>query len=254
MMYVLLCGYPPFYGDNDGQILDMVKKGEFDFPPEEWDEISGASKTLIGKLLAFDPAKRPECEEALQDPWFEQNKDQTKQVKLGSKFVGKLKDFKRVGAFKKVALTVIARSLPADKVRDLTADFKSLDVNGDGTLTYKEVVETMEKQKISVPEDLLEIMKSIDSDGSGQIDYTEFVAATLDKQRLINEQTAWMAFTKFDLDGDGKITAKELGDVLGADGIGDHFDVAKVKAMISEADADGDGMIDFDEFKQHMIQ
>merc|ERR1719453_576936 len=127
LMYVLLCGYPPFYGDNDKQILDMVKAGEFDFPEEEWAEISGDAKKLIEKLLAFDPSKRPECEEALKDPWFVKNKTPGDQVNLGQKFVTKLKEFKRVGGFKKVALTVIVRTLPADKVKDLTAVFKSLD-------------------------------------------------------------------------------------------------------------------------------
>merc|ERR1719428_2172622 len=74
LMYVLLCGYPPFYGDNDSEILAMVKRGEYDFPPEEWDEVSKEAKDLIGMLLKFDPTKRPECEEALSHTWFQRNK------------------------------------------------------------------------------------------------------------------------------------------------------------------------------------
>ena len=40
ILYILLCGYPPFYGDDDQEILQMVAKGKFDFDGEEWDEIS----------------------------------------------------------------------------------------------------------------------------------------------------------------------------------------------------------------------
>jgi calcium-dependent protein kinase len=35
-MYILLCGYPPFNGDNDSEILNKIKIGKFVFPDEEW--------------------------------------------------------------------------------------------------------------------------------------------------------------------------------------------------------------------------
>ena len=44
ILYILLCGYPPFYGDDDREILEMVAKGKFDFDGEEWDEISKEAK------------------------------------------------------------------------------------------------------------------------------------------------------------------------------------------------------------------
>merc|ERR1719291_1124996 len=55
--YILLCGYPPFYGDQDKDILKMVKKGEFEFPSPDWDDRSPESKDLITKMLTMDPAK-----------------------------------------------------------------------------------------------------------------------------------------------------------------------------------------------------
>jgi serine/threonine protein kinase len=36
ILYILLCGYPPFYGDDDQEILQMVQKGSFDFEGDEW--------------------------------------------------------------------------------------------------------------------------------------------------------------------------------------------------------------------------
>jgi calcium-dependent protein kinase len=64
ILYILLCGYPPFYGDDDQQILEMVQRGKFDFDGEEWDEISKEAKDLIKKLIC-KPEKRLTAEEAL---------------------------------------------------------------------------------------------------------------------------------------------------------------------------------------------
>jgi len=57
ILYILLCGYPPFYGDDDQEILQMVQKGKFDFDGEEWDEISREAKSLIKQLIC-KPEKR----------------------------------------------------------------------------------------------------------------------------------------------------------------------------------------------------
>lgn len=51
MLYILLCGYPPFYGDDNQEILAMVQKGVFDFEGEEWDNVSPEAKDLIKKLV-----------------------------------------------------------------------------------------------------------------------------------------------------------------------------------------------------------
>ena len=56
--YILLCGYPPFYGDSDSQIFDSVRAGKFDFPSPEWDSISDAAKDFVCYLLDMNPSTR----------------------------------------------------------------------------------------------------------------------------------------------------------------------------------------------------
>ena len=56
--YILLCGYPPFYGDSDTEIFDSVRTGRFDFPSPEWDDISQLAKSFVKELLQKDPQNR----------------------------------------------------------------------------------------------------------------------------------------------------------------------------------------------------
>ena len=51
ILYIMLCGYPPFNGETDDEILQAVKKGTFDFPKEEWGTVSQDAKDLINKML-----------------------------------------------------------------------------------------------------------------------------------------------------------------------------------------------------------
>ena len=68
MLYILLCGYPPFYGESDFEIYEMVKKYEFDFDGVEWDDVSSDAKDLILKLIIKEES-RITAEEALQHRW-----------------------------------------------------------------------------------------------------------------------------------------------------------------------------------------
>lgn len=56
--YILLCGYPPFYGDSDQQIFESVRVGRFDFPSPDWDDISSDAKDFIKALLKKNPNDR----------------------------------------------------------------------------------------------------------------------------------------------------------------------------------------------------
>merc|ERR1712118_187774 len=111
--------------------------------------------------------------------------------------MSKLKTFHNVSKLKKVALTAIAKNLQPKQIEELTTTFKALDVNGDGTLSYEEIANVMQKEEI-------------DSDGDGSIDYTEFIAATMEKSKYMTRENLWISFRQFDLDGDGKITKEEL--------------------------------------------
>lgn len=80
IMYILLCGYPPFYNDNESVLFESIMSGNFEFHSPYWDHISPQAKDLIMKLLVVDPSKRLSAEEALNHPWFNITYPESKNV------------------------------------------------------------------------------------------------------------------------------------------------------------------------------
>uniref|UniRef100_A0A8D2Q8V2 Calcium/calmodulin-dependent protein kinase type 1B n=1 Tax=Varanus komodoensis TaxID=61221 RepID=A0A8D2Q8V2_VARKO len=66
--YILLCGYPPFYDENDSELFNQILRAEYEFDSPYWDDISESAKDFIRHLLERDPEKRFTCQQALQHP------------------------------------------------------------------------------------------------------------------------------------------------------------------------------------------
>ena len=70
IVYIQLCGYPPFNGETDPDIFAAIKRGRFCFPPRAWASKSEEAKEFVRFLLNADPEARPTAEEALRHPWL----------------------------------------------------------------------------------------------------------------------------------------------------------------------------------------
>ncbi|XP_017742189.1 PREDICTED: calcium/calmodulin-dependent protein kinase type 1D isoform X4 [Rhinopithecus bieti] len=68
--YILLCGYPPFYDENDSKLFEQILKAEYEFDSPYWDDISDSAKDFIRNLMEKDPNKRYTCEQAARHPWI----------------------------------------------------------------------------------------------------------------------------------------------------------------------------------------
>jgi calcium-dependent protein kinase len=93
------------------------------------------------------------------------------------------------------------------------------------------------------------IMAIADADNSGAIDYSEWVVATINKALLLSDEKMKQAFNLFDKDGGGSISSDEVKEVLG---VGKNIDEKIWKDIIGEVDIDGNGEIDYYEFKEMM--
>ncbi|XP_071863475.1 MAP kinase-activated protein kinase 2-like isoform X1 [Bombus fervidus] len=76
IMYILLCGFPPFYSNHGLAISPGMKKrirlGQYDFPSPEWSNVSTEAKNLIKGMLCTDPAQRLQIDEVMRNKWIAQ--------------------------------------------------------------------------------------------------------------------------------------------------------------------------------------
>ena len=202
ILYILLCGYPPFNGANDKQIIEAVLKGKFTLDEPEWDDVSDDAKDLVKRLLTLDPDRRISASEAIQHRWIKQMAQGEKVDKqIATKTLSNLKNFRGEQKLKQAALAFIASQLVSkDETEDLEKIFRAIDKDGDGNLSKEEILEGYEEH-FGVPiseEEVDKMFSEIDIDGNGHIDYTEFVMATMNTQSMLHNDKLEQAFKMFD--------------------------------------------------------
>lgn len=70
VLFILLGGYPPFHSENEPQMFDQIRKGDYSFDESVWDLVSEDAKDLIRNLLVVDPEKRLTAQQALNHRWY----------------------------------------------------------------------------------------------------------------------------------------------------------------------------------------
>ncbi|XP_011037098.1 PREDICTED: calmodulin-like protein 3 [Populus euphratica] len=137
---------------------------------------------------------------------------------------------------------------------ELKRVFQMFDRNGDGKITKKELNDSLENLGIFIPDkELTQMIETIDVNGDGCVDIDEFgelYQSLMDEKD--EEEDMREAFKVFDQNGDGFITVDELRSVLASLGLKQGRTLEDCKRMIMKVDVDGDGMVDYKEFKKMM--
>ncbi|KAK6341192.1 hypothetical protein TWF696_008279 [Orbilia brochopaga] len=153
-----------------------------------------------------------------------------------------------------VDLVAMADSLTEEQVSEFKEAFSLFDKDGDGQITTKELGTVMRSLGQNPSEsELQDMINEVDADNNGTIDFPEFLTMMARKMKdTDSEEEIREAFKVFDRDNNGYISAAELRHVMTS--IGEKLTDQEVDEMIREADQDGDGRIDYNEFVQLMMQ
>ena len=86
ILYILLCGFPPFYDEDNRALFETIKTGSYEYPSPWWDGISASAKDLIDHMLVVDPEARYSADDVLGHPFInavDPNKDHSIVEALG---------------------------------------------------------------------------------------------------------------------------------------------------------------------------
>lgn len=244
ILYILLCGVPPFWAETESGIFDAVLQGEIDFNSDPWPSISDAAKDLIRKMLTPHVSKRLKAHQVLCHPWIQED-GVAPDKPIDSAVQSRLKQFSAMNKIKKLAIRVIAEAMSDEEIAGLKEMFKMMDTDNSGAITFEELKEGLKKVGSNLKEkDVRELMNAADVDQNGTIDYGEFIAATMHMNKIEREENMFAAFKYLDKDGSGYITAEELQNACVEFNMGDM----KMEELMRDVDQDNDGRIDYQEF------
>ena len=192
LMYILLSGVPPFFGETEEEIFEKVKKCKYDFTPAPFKKVSKNCKDLIRRLLEPKKQYRIKANEALRHPFFTESFDpnsamtEDKDLNVLKNFINPVKYMSKF--HEAVAVFVCVNYIPPEEENTLKTVFRYLDKNGKGIISKETMKEGLEEIGINInDEELKKIFNEIDEDGSEFIEYQEFIRNTCDLKKLINE-------------------------------------------------------------------
>lgn len=250
ILYILLCGVPPFWAETEQGVAQAIIRSNLDFKRDPWPKISEQAKDLVRQMLEPNPKLRPTAQQVLEHTWL-QNSKKAPNVPLGDTVRARLKQFSAMNKLKKQALKVVAEYLSVEEVAGIKDMFDMMDTDKNGTISLDELRVGMQKLSANMTEaEVLMLMEAADVDGNGVLDYREFIAASVHWQKMGNDEHLHKAFTYFDKNGSGYIEIEELREAL-VDDLGSN-DADVLDDIIREVDTDKDGRISYEEFAAMM--
>jgi len=147
----------------------------------------------------------------------------------------------------------MVEQLTEEQIAEFKEAFSLFDKDGDGSITTKELGTVMRSLGQNPTEaELQDMINEVDADGNGTIDFPEFLNLMARKMKdTDSEEELKEAFRVFDKDQNGFISAAELRHVM--TNLGEKLTDDEVDEMIREADVDGDGQINYEEFVKMMM-
>ncbi|KAL8255490.1 hypothetical protein R6Q59_030557 [Mikania micrantha] len=253
ILYILLCGVPPFWAETEEGIAQAIIKSDIKFTRDPWQRVSEDAKKLVKGMLHKNPYHRLTVQQVLENQWI-QNAHKVPNIPLGENVRTRIQQFSLMNKFKKKVIRVVADYLPDEQVDGLKQMFDEMDKDKNGSLTFDEFKDGLcliGGQPLD-DQDVRMLMEAADLDENGVLNYEEFMMVAIHLKRISNDDDHLrQAFSHFDRNKNGYIEFDELKESL-FENQNSHYNEKLVNDIIHDADLDKDGRISYPEFAAMM--
>merc|ERR1719373_1540308 len=244
--YICLTGSPPFYGNSNREICHAIVKNKLS-SPDHTPPLSSGFTDFVKKSLQKRWKKRITMDEAMQHNWILGATASDNKINVDA--VRSLRQFNYQSKLKKAVSNILASNMGDGPSERVAQHFRQLDKDGDEKLSVDELATLFKEvgyQEETATAEAKRVMSEVDKDQDGHISLEEFGIVWQRKLLAVNEQYIKAVFGVLDNDNNGEITAAELGAVL------EDLSEEDVATIIKEADTNGDGKIQYKEFRNAM--
>jgi len=276
ILFIMIFGFPPFFdeheherarADSDKIIYVKIRAGFTPrvlpnygawFPAEH--PVSSACRDLMSRLLRKNVADRLTAEEALEHPWVAHplqntatlSRREKRQLLMNPTIIHSMAEYSKPCALQSQILAILRECnyLNKAQTQSVKAFFDAADKDGDGRISELELFEALRSVDDEVTRDAAKEILAQMSHGGDYMDWNALLSARINRKLHSKEERLRKVFRAFDLDDSGKISASELKAAAEsvADDASKFIDVADCAELIKDADVNGDGEIDFEEF------
>ena len=248
ILFIMLCGSPPFYAKDEKSLKEKIIKFEYDFNNPVFMKVSEVAKDIIRSIFV-DSNRRPTISELLNTPWVKENAPNAGNSNLNIDWKKVIK-YSKLNLVQKSVINYRAFHMNSNEAQEFIQMFKLIDENSDGVLTLEEIKNGLKNCKFNLEikeQDLIKLFNDMDTDKNGLINYTEFIAALMDYEKNIKKEHLIECFQNYDEDHSGKIDFNEFCKILRPQ---NEDEKKELKNLYDQFDDNGDGEIDIEEFIQ----
>ena len=144
-------------------------------------------------------------------------------------------------------------TISKNKEKEYKTIFDKYDYNKDGVINSIELANILKAINIDASnQEIQEIIEEIELEENGEINFDSFINIVKRKEKDIDtEEEVLNAFKIFDKEGNGLININELKHIMVT--LGKNLSESEINDMLKEADIDGDGYINYEEFVRSLL-
>ena len=259
ILYMMLVGRAPFDGKDDEEIILKINSADYDSKEPRLLKHSQEVRDLVSKLLQKDINKRYSAKEALNHPWFEKfggrNLFSNFKREEIEPYINNLFSYSYNSKIQQLVIAFLVHNLPStDTSTNILKLFRYFNKSGNCKLTKEELIFGLYdyRDKNEVNNEVGRLFALLDGDNNGFIEFEEFLRACIDKKLILNNMYLKYAFKFLDKEKTGTLNTQKIikAFVLKSNKLIE----AVFNNTLNSVDHDGDGIINFEEFKELMLK